>query len=65
MTYFDELETRSTDERAADLGRALPEQIAPRYDRPRLCRASARGGSCQCDLGQRAGGAAGLAQGLT
>ncbi|MFW8593586.1 phenylacetate--CoA ligase family protein [Cribrihabitans neustonicus] len=28
MTYFDKLETRSADERAADLARALPEQIA-------------------------------------
>ncbi|CUH79194.1 Phenylacetate-coenzyme A ligase [Tritonibacter multivorans] len=28
MTYFDKLETRSSDERAADLGRTLPEQIA-------------------------------------
>ncbi|UWQ33007.1 phenylacetate--CoA ligase family protein [Leisingera sp. M527] len=28
MTYFDTLETRSADERAADLAKALPEQIA-------------------------------------
>ncbi len=28
MTFFDTLETRSADERAADLARALPEQIA-------------------------------------
>ena len=28
MTYFDELETRSADERAADYARALPAQIA-------------------------------------
>ena len=28
MTYFDELESRSSDERAADLARTLPEQIA-------------------------------------
>lgn len=28
MTYFDELETRSSDERAADLAHTLPEQIA-------------------------------------
>ncbi|MGR3761541.1 phenylacetate--CoA ligase family protein [Roseobacteraceae bacterium NS-SX3] len=28
MTYFDTLETRSDDERAADLAKALPEQIA-------------------------------------
>ena len=28
MTHYDDLETRSDDERAADLARALPEQIA-------------------------------------
>lgn len=28
MSFFDTLETRSADERAADLARALPEQIA-------------------------------------
>lgn len=28
MSYFDDLETRSADQRAADLARALPEQIA-------------------------------------
>ena len=28
MTYFDKLETRSADARAADLAKALPEQVA-------------------------------------
>lgn len=34
MTYFDKLETRSADERAADHARALPEQIARAQSAP-------------------------------
>ncbi|MGC9371046.1 MAG: phenylacetate--CoA ligase family protein [Paracoccaceae bacterium] len=36
MSYFDELETRSADQRAADLARALPEQIARAKTAPGL-----------------------------
>ena len=36
MSYFDDLETRSADQRAADLARALPEQIARAKGAPGL-----------------------------
>jgi phenylacetate-CoA ligase len=36
MTYFDELETRSSDERAADVSRTLPQQIARAMTAPGL-----------------------------
>ena len=60
--YFDSLETRSADDRAADLARALPAQIARAQALPGYAGAAGRGRSGRGPRRRGSGGAAGAAQ---